>query len=161
MQSWQWDFGDGSTSTEQNPYHVYAQPGVYTVALTIQADSCNSIIAFEIDTHNPFGQFKPGGAVLGLSSNATSTRDVPELSGLKAFPNPASSELTLAFSSLKGQDAELRLSNVSGQVVRTQTVSAIAGPNALRVPVQDLTPGLYLLQLRSAGQVQTVKVVKE
>ena len=161
IQSWQWDFGDGSTSTEQNPYHVYTQPGVYTVSLTIQADSCNSIVSFEIDTNNPFGQFKPGGGVLGLSANASSTRDVAELSELKAFPNPASSELTLAFSSLKGQDAELRLSNVSGQLVRTQMISTQAGPNALRLPVQDLTPGLYLLQLRSAGQVQTLKVVKE
>lgn len=32
--SWLWDFGDGSTSIEQNPAHVYSQPGVYTVTLT-------------------------------------------------------------------------------------------------------------------------------
>jgi PKD repeat protein len=32
--SWSWDFGDGSTSTEQNPAHLYANPGVYTVSLT-------------------------------------------------------------------------------------------------------------------------------
>lgn len=32
--SWLWDFGDGSTSTTQNPSHSYATPGVYTVALT-------------------------------------------------------------------------------------------------------------------------------
>ncbi len=31
---WQWDFGDGSTSAEQNPVHVYSTPGVYTVNLT-------------------------------------------------------------------------------------------------------------------------------
>jgi len=31
---WLWDFGDGSTSTEQNPTHTYAQPGIYTVCLT-------------------------------------------------------------------------------------------------------------------------------
>ncbi|MBO7591854.1 MAG: PKD domain-containing protein [Bacteroidaceae bacterium] len=29
-----WDFGDGNTSTETNPMHVYAQPGTYTVRLT-------------------------------------------------------------------------------------------------------------------------------
>lgn len=32
--SWLWDFGDGSTSTEQNPVHKYATPGTYTVTLT-------------------------------------------------------------------------------------------------------------------------------
>ncbi|MFZ5568882.1 MAG: PKD domain-containing protein [Thermodesulfobacteriota bacterium] len=31
---WLWDFGDGQTSTEQNPAHVYEQEGVYTVSLT-------------------------------------------------------------------------------------------------------------------------------
>jgi hypothetical protein len=33
--SWSWAFGDGSTSTEQNPVHAYAAPGEYTVTLTI------------------------------------------------------------------------------------------------------------------------------
>jgi len=30
-----WQFGDGATSTEENPVHVYATPGVYTVTLRI------------------------------------------------------------------------------------------------------------------------------
>ena len=29
--SWSWDFGDGATSTEQNPIHLYASAGIYTV----------------------------------------------------------------------------------------------------------------------------------
>jgi len=33
--SWSWTFGDGSTSAEQNPQHVYAAAGTYTVALTV------------------------------------------------------------------------------------------------------------------------------
>ena len=32
--SWFYDFGDGNTSTLQNPTHVYAVAGTYTVALT-------------------------------------------------------------------------------------------------------------------------------
>ncbi|HPX76032.1 MAG TPA: FISUMP domain-containing protein [Bacteroidales bacterium] len=31
---WQWDFGDGQTSTEQNPAHIYENEGTYTVTLT-------------------------------------------------------------------------------------------------------------------------------
>lgn len=32
--AWNWDFGDGSTSTVQNPSKVYTAKGVYTVTLT-------------------------------------------------------------------------------------------------------------------------------
>jgi PKD repeat protein len=31
--SWSWDLGDGATSSEQDPVHVYATPGVYGVTL--------------------------------------------------------------------------------------------------------------------------------
>jgi len=33
--SWLWDFGDGLTSTEQNPIHIYSNPGTYTVSLAV------------------------------------------------------------------------------------------------------------------------------
>jgi PKD repeat protein len=33
--SWAWNFGDGGTSSDQNPSHRYDSPGTYTVALTI------------------------------------------------------------------------------------------------------------------------------
>ena len=33
--AWLWDFGDGTTSTEANPMHIYEQPGAYTVSLTV------------------------------------------------------------------------------------------------------------------------------
>src|SRR5690625_3734946 len=32
---WNWNFGDGSTSSEQNPSHTYLQPGNYTVTLSV------------------------------------------------------------------------------------------------------------------------------
>ncbi len=33
INSWFWDFGDGTTSSAANPVHVYTSPGVYTVTL--------------------------------------------------------------------------------------------------------------------------------
>jgi PKD repeat protein len=33
--NWLWDFGDGSTSTAQNPYHTYNSIGIYPVSLTV------------------------------------------------------------------------------------------------------------------------------
>lgn len=35
IRAWQWSFGDGATSTEQNPIHAYAKPGNYVTILTI------------------------------------------------------------------------------------------------------------------------------
>jgi PKD repeat protein len=39
--AWLWDFGDASTSTEQNPAHTYIAPGSYTVSLTVSGPSGN------------------------------------------------------------------------------------------------------------------------
>ena len=38
---WEWDFGDGATSSEQNPTHTYDQHGVYSVSLTVYDDNGN------------------------------------------------------------------------------------------------------------------------
>ena len=35
INTWAWDFGDGSTSAEQNSVHTYAEAGTYTVSLTV------------------------------------------------------------------------------------------------------------------------------
>jgi gliding motility-associated-like protein len=35
---WLWDFGDGSTSTEEEPVHAYAEDGFYSVSLTITTE---------------------------------------------------------------------------------------------------------------------------
>jgi len=35
--TWSWNFGNGATSTEQNPVHTYQEPGTYTVTLTVTA----------------------------------------------------------------------------------------------------------------------------
>jgi hypothetical protein len=40
-ESWFWDFGDDSTSTEQNPWHKYESGGIYDVTLTVtSAEGC-------------------------------------------------------------------------------------------------------------------------
>jgi len=33
--NWEWSFGDGATSSERNPFHIYQNPGVYTVGLIV------------------------------------------------------------------------------------------------------------------------------
>jgi PKD repeat protein len=38
ISGWSWDFGDGNSSTEQNPSHTYSEAGTYTVSLTVTGD---------------------------------------------------------------------------------------------------------------------------
>jgi len=40
--SWNWQFGDGTTSTTENPQHTYTASGVYTVSLTVSNDDGTS-----------------------------------------------------------------------------------------------------------------------
>jgi len=45
INGWKWDFGDGGTSTQQNPTYIYKTPGNYTVTLTITNDKgCKSLV---------------------------------------------------------------------------------------------------------------------
>lgn len=42
--SWQWDFGDGSTSTAQHPDHIYNVAGTYEVTLTVTNTMDSSVL---------------------------------------------------------------------------------------------------------------------
>ncbi len=46
--SWAWSFGDGGTSNAQNPTHVYAAPGVYTVNLTASNNTGSGTAAKQV-----------------------------------------------------------------------------------------------------------------
>jgi len=52
--SWAWNFGDGSSSTAQNPTHPYASYGTYTVSLTVtDNDGLTSQCSQNIEVVNP------------------------------------------------------------------------------------------------------------
>jgi len=54
--SWLWDFGDGETSTEQNPVHEYLFLGTYTVTLTItDNDGLSGVKSKVVDISSPVG----------------------------------------------------------------------------------------------------------
>jgi hypothetical protein len=43
IEKWEWDFGDGQRSNEQNPLHKYQKAGEWTVILTVESESGTSI----------------------------------------------------------------------------------------------------------------------
>lgn len=64
--SYVWDFGDGSTSTEENPNHMYADSGLYQVKLTTSSPECS---VYQIRTlevlKNPQAAFEVNGTCDG------------------------------------------------------------------------------------------------
>jgi PKD repeat protein len=45
--AWHWDFGDGSSSTQQNPSHTFSDTGSYTITLVVTLSSgCNDTVIF-------------------------------------------------------------------------------------------------------------------
>ena len=54
--SYLWDFGDGTTSTDQNPVHIYNDMGTYNVSLTINSgapDFCESVYTLQVIAIQP------------------------------------------------------------------------------------------------------------
>lgn len=49
--AWFWNFGDGNTSTQQNPVHTYTTAGIYTVTLTVTLGNCTSTITLPHQIH--------------------------------------------------------------------------------------------------------------
>ncbi len=82
--AWLWDFGDGTSSTQQNPTHTYLNDSVYTITLiTTFASGCSDTITYPnlITVSSPHANFSTPTVAscspaqiffTNLSSNATS-----------------------------------------------------------------------------------------
>ena len=74
-----WDFGDGSTSTQVNPVHTYFEPGIYTVSLTAAnsvGESATEIKSQIIEVYEtPFAQFNVRPNVVSIPDNPIYTNN--------------------------------------------------------------------------------------
>ncbi len=73
INSWTWDFGDGTTSTSQNPNHTYSIAGIYTVSLavgTTAAETDTETKVAYIRIGNVYIPPPPGNAVIEIYAAA-------------------------------------------------------------------------------------------
>ncbi len=74
---WSWDFGDGATSSQQNPTHVYNAVGVYSVSLTASnADGSDQLTRVDYITVDPVAGNPPVADFVGLPTTGTAPLDV-------------------------------------------------------------------------------------
>lgn len=73
--SWAWNFGDGNTSNQQNPSHIYHDQGTYTVSLTVSngvGSDTNTQIDYVTVTSKPVLSVTPFQRDVSSSWSATS-----------------------------------------------------------------------------------------
>ena len=131
---WEWDFGDGATSSQQNPVHVYAGPGNYTVSL-IATNGCDQ------DTLQI--------PIILLPSGLTDV-GIPEV---KLFPNP--SQGTARLEGLSGLIV-ITVTNTLGQEVTELVKFEQAGTDTYQVNGKKLPSGVYYLRIHQEQSTRTL-----
>jgi PKD repeat protein len=100
--SYFWNFGDGTTSTDMNPYHYFGQPGDYTVTLIAGNEYC-----------------EPDTATIMISV----VSDVDEANynnGISISPNPASNYIYITANSnyAKNTVKKVEIVSADGKVIK-------------------------------------------
>ena len=122
--SWNWSFGDGGTSTQQNPTHVYTAEGSYTVSLTVSNGTTQNTMTKEAYIR-------------------TGIYGVPEAvweKGVSIYPNPIGDQFNI---NSEVKINSLKLYDLNGRTWLEQAVDA----NKLLICLPELGKGYYILQL--------------
>jgi PKD repeat protein len=134
-----WNFGDGFTSTEQNPVHTYAMPGNYVVTLTAE-NQCSS----NVNTQS-----------VGVSS----TSEVENLLGLRILPNPTSGDFSVEMNSRISGLVQFELYDAAGRLLTVRENRVGQGLHLQRFENLELPRGVYQLTVRAAGKQGVFNIV--
>ena len=85
--------------------------------------------------------------------------DQPELSDLKVYPNPANGKTMVFVSLSRAAQVKARLRSLNGRLVGIQSLDLPAGVSSFDLSLEDITPGIYLLQLQGDGFTAVRKVM--
>ncbi len=135
-----WDFGDLSSSSAQNPSHLFT-PGTYTVTLVVtNASGCS-------DTTTSVVQFAVG------------VEEQSEFSSMTLYPNPANETLNMSINLNAGTDVSVVAYDMSGKVMVNENHDMAAGQNNLLYNVSEWSNGIYFFQVTTGDVINTVRVV--
>jgi PKD repeat protein len=137
-----WDFGDGNFSLNNAPQHTYAEPGIYSVTLSATNDCGTMSVTRELDI------------LVGTVLPAPT----PGLS-LAVHPNPSPSDIRLHIHSDMTADITVRLLSVTGQLLAQRSDAVRNGRQVWTFDGSGLPAGIYLVELLSAGQHITKRMV--
>ncbi|HPD33645.1 MAG TPA: GEVED domain-containing protein [Bacteroidota bacterium] len=150
---WNWDFGDGESSLQQNPVHIYTVPGIYTVKLSISYKNVSmskvkeNLITVEEKVDIKEAEMKYG-------------RDI-SLSAIE--PNPSNDVIRFTYSISNAQEITIALYNILGE--RVMLISdgyQIEGLHNKEINISQLPSGAYFLQIiGNMGQInRMINIVK-
>lgn len=122
LESHTWDFGDGTTSNEENPTHTYEEYGEYTITLTAE---------------NACGQTKEEKVVSYVLGGFESRV-------IHVYPNPSSSTIFIQ----NVAQATFQIHDLSGELQQKGLISTES--NA--IDVSSMAMGVYILSLEIDGQ---------
>jgi secreted PhoX family phosphatase len=97
-----------------------------------------------------------------LGNVTTAVAPTKNAANLSLYPNPATSELNLTLTHDRREKATVQVMSIlGGRVLAQQEVELTPGANTLRLPVQNLSNGQYLLLLRTPSATLTRQFVKQ
>ncbi|MGB0428128.1 MAG: T9SS type A sorting domain-containing protein [Flavobacteriales bacterium] len=132
-----WNFGDGTTSQDQNPSHSYTQNGDFDVTLI-------NFVCGRQDTISKSLEIKG----LDLESYVGNS--------LKIYPNPVHTNLQINLGS-EHSLINIQVFDVAGNSIKT---SRFKNQSKVDVDVSDLKSGLYYLYVEWEGQLKRFKFIR-
>ena len=89
----------------------------------------------------------------------TSGEGWPVFEPVELFPNPATGTLTLRFLAQRATPLRVEMFDSRGRLVQVLQMKGRTAGEELRLSLEGLEPGLYLIRLHTAGQSRVEKVV--
>jgi uncharacterized repeat protein (TIGR01451 family) len=156
-----WDFGDGNTSNDNFPTHIYANTGVYPLCLTLTNNTtgCTNTFCHNMGIDANGNIFRQGFTLNIYPPTFLSVDAAAEKFPLSVFPNPNDGTFTLQTELIAAGDVNIEVIDLLGKVVHTQVFAQqSAGKLQLPINVQNLSSAIYVLRATSNGQIATVKL---
>jgi PKD repeat protein len=159
--SYLWDFGDGTTSSQQYPFHQYAIPGQYIVCLTVTSTSgtltCTDTYCDSSSVHRMAAGFQMS-QVNVIPQNVTGIKQTQKEIGLVAFPNPIADELMIEATTTNDSKLTFVLVDALGRIISTGNLNN----SKTTINTSNLEKGFYSLSVTSenGSSLKTIKLVK-